>query len=196
MNYSQLKRLLDLFFLVIISPLILVLVIIVSIILKIENFNDKVFFTQERVGKNNKTFNLYKFRTMNSENNSKDNWTKEDDSRISRIGKVLRKTRIDEIPQFYNVFRNEMSLIGPRPEQTHLAEALYVKYGENFSKRHSVLPGITGYAQINFGYVGDFENWGKKIDYDLYYINHFGLILDIKIFFRTFLVLLKMFGSR
>ena len=196
MNYSQLKRLLDLFFLVIISPLILVLVIIVSIILKIETFNDKVFFTQERVGKNNKTFNLYKFRTMNSENNSKDNWTKEDDSRISRIGKVLRKTRIDEIPQFYNVFRNEMSLIGPRPEQTHLAESLYVKYGESFSKRHSVLPGITGYAQINFGYVSDFENWGKKIDYDLYYINHFGLILDIKIFFRTFLVLLKMFGSR
>ena len=183
MNYSQLKRVLDLLFLVILSPLILVLVIIVSIILKIENFNDEVFFTQERVGKNNKIFNLYKFRSMNSENNSKDNWTKEDDSRISRVGKILRKTRIDEIPQFYNVFRNEMSLIGPRPEQTHLAEALYVQYGENFSKRHSVLPGITGYAQINFGYVGDFESWEKKIDYDLYYINHFGLILDIKIFF-------------
>lgn len=196
MKYSTIKRILDLFFIVLASPLLIVIVIIVSLVIKIENNYEPIFFIQERMGKYNKPFNLYKFRTMNSKNNTYNTWTAKGDIRISRIGKILRKTRIDEIPQFYNVLKNDMSIIGPRPEQTHLANELAERYGKIFLERHNVLPGITGYAQVEYGYVGDFESWKKKLEYDLYYIKNIGLLMDTKIFFQTFIVLIKMFGSR
>jgi len=197
MLYTKIKRILDVLFTILISPLLILLSLIVCLILKIENFNEDIFFVQKRVGKNSQNFYLYKFRTMKSKHNPQDNWTKYNDERITFFGSMLRKTRLDEIPQFYNIIKNEMSLIGPRPEQVHLVSALIKKYGKDFSKRHhNTLPGITGFAQINHGYVGDFDSWKKKLDYDIYYVENISLILDIKIFFRTFIALLKMYGSR
>ena len=196
MRYKHLKRVLDLFFLISISPIVISLILLISVINKIFYPYNDIFFIQKRVGKDSSYFYLYKFRTMKSKNNVENNWTKKKDERITIFGQFLRRTRLDEIPQFYNILKNEMSLIGPRPEQVHLVHELIKKYGSNFSKRHNVLPGITGFAQVNYGYVGDFDAWEKKLDYDLYYVDNINFILDVKIFFKTFIILLKMYGSR
>ncbi len=196
MTYIHFKRLLDLFFLILISPLLIFLIVFISFMNKILYYNEDIFFIQKRIGKNSKPFELYKFRTMKSKGNTHNDWTQDNDTRITFFGQFLRKTRLDEIPQFYNILKNDMSLIGPRPEQVHLVQQLIDKYGNSFSKRHNVLPGITGFAQINYGYVGDFDAWRKKLDYDLHYVDNISFFLDIKIFVKTFIVLLKMYGSR
>ena len=195
MKYQFLKRILDYLFIVILSPIIILMIIFFSILIKLFNPKDKIFFIQERVGYKQKVFKIYKFRTMHSSSNS-NLFTSNNDPRIDHLGIHLRKLRIDEIPQFINIFLGDMSLIGPRPEQVHFVKELSKKYGKRFNERHNVLPGITGLAQVEHGYVADFDDYSKKIDYDLFYVENISLKQDIYIFLKTFKTIFLKIGSR
>ncbi len=195
MRYKSIKRLLDYLFLISMSPMILGIIIFFSFLIKLLNPKDKIFFIQKRVGYKGKIFKMFKFRTMHSsaENNL---FTSNNDQRIDRLGTYLRRFRIDEVPQFFNIFFGDMSLIGPRPEQVHFVQKLSEKYGARFNIRHDVLPGITGLAQVEHGYVADFDDYSNKIDLDLLYINNLSLRQDVKIFFKTFQIVFLKIGSR
>ena len=177
------KRVIDFtgasFAIVLFSPLMLVTALLVKL-----TSPGPVIFTQERVGQHNKTFQMYKFRSMEVQkpNEEEKAWTKRNDPRVTGIGKVIRRTSIDELPQFFNVLRGDMSLIGPRPERPYYVE----KFKEEIPRymvKHQVRPGITGWAQVN-GFRGDTSIRGR-IDCDLYYIENWTLGLDIKILFMT-----------
>ena len=144
-----------------------------------------LIFKQERVGLHNKPFKMYKFRSMEVQpaEEEKKGWTKKNDPRVTKIGKILRKTSIDELPQLFNVLKGDMSLIGPRPERPYFVE----KFKEEIPRymiKHQVRPGITGWAQVN-GYRGD-TSIRKRIEYDLYYIENWSIAFDFKILFLTF----------
>jgi exopolysaccharide biosynthesis polyprenyl glycosylphosphotransferase len=155
-----------------------------------------VFFKQERVGKNGLVFVLWKFRSMRQ--NAEENgavWAEKVDPRVTRVGKWIRLLRIDEIPQLYNVFRGEMSLIGPRPERPEFIQELE-KQIPYYGIRHSVRPGITGWAQVNYRYGASVEDALRKLEYDLYYIKKMSLLLDFKIILKTIGVVLFGQGAR
>ena len=196
MKYDNIKYILDFLFALAVIPLLLVLGFFIAIGLKIDSPKEKIFFIQDRVGRDSKLFQLYKFRSMKSVGNPGKDFTKINDNRITRLGHFLRLFRLDELPQFINILKGEMSLIGPRPEQPHFVESLAKKYGDQFHKRHSVLPGITGLAQVKIGYVADFTSYAKKLDYDLEYIRKKSFITDCKIFFATFKTLFLNIGAR
>ena len=177
------KRVFDIVFglvaLLLFSPLLIVAAILVKC-----SSEGPVIFKQERVGLHNKPFQMYKFRTMELQKPSdeKKEWTTRDDPRVTKIGKVLRRTSIDEMPQLFNVLLGDMSLVGPRPERPFFVE----KFKEEIPRymiKHQVRPGMTGWAQVN-GYRGD-TSIRKRIDCDLYYIENWTLGLDIKILFLT-----------
>ena len=135
MQYKNIKKGFDYLFLIIISPILIILIAFFSLLIKIFNPKESVFFIQDRVGYNGKIFKMIKFRTMYS--SSKNNlFTSEDDARIDNLGVFLRRFRIDELPQFINILAGQMSLIGPRPEQVHFVKVLTEKYGERFNIRH------------------------------------------------------------
>ena len=143
-----------------------------------------IIFKQERVGLHNKIFKMYKFRTMEMQKVSEEakGWTVKDDPRVTKVGKILRKTSLDELPQLFNILMGEMSLVGPRPERPQFVE----KFKEEIPRymiKHQVRPGLTGWAQIN-GYRGD-TSIRKRIEYDLFYIENWSMGLDIKIMFLT-----------
>lgn len=143
-----------------------------------------IIFKQERIGLHNKPFWMYKFRTMEIQKESAEKraWTVKDDPRVTKIGKFLRRTSLDEFPQLYNILRGDMSLVGPRPERPLFVE----KFREEIPRymiKHQVRPGLTGWAQIN-GYRGD-TSIRKRIDYDIFYIENWTMGLDIKILFLT-----------
>ena len=146
-----------------------------------------VFFSQPRAGRGGQPFRIYKFRTMRPAppEHEQGKWADDDEHRITRIGRILRKTHLDEFPQFINVLRGEMSLVGPRPEQPALIAKLE-KEIPFYRARLLVKPGLTGWAQINHGYVASVHETEIKLEYDLYYIRHRNLWLDIFIILRTF----------
>ena len=145
----------------------------------------KLFYHQERIGKNGKIFTIYKFRTM-IENAEKDGavFTTSNDTRVTSFGKFLRKTRLDEFPQFFNILRGEMAIIGPRPERavfvTEIAELMPF-----YETRHVIKPGLTGWAQVNYAYGESVEDSLMKLRYDLYYIKHRSLFLDLNVIVKT-----------
>ena len=146
--------------------------------------NGPILFKQERVGLNGKTFNMYKFRSMRvqTESEEKKGWTTKDDPRVTTIGKFIRKTSIDELPQLFNILIGQMSIVGPRPERPQFVE----KFKEEIPRymvKHQVRPGLTGWAQIN-GYRGD-TSIRKRIEYDLYYIENWSMMFDFKIIIGT-----------
>ncbi len=154
------------------------------------------FYSQERVGLGNRVFRIYKVRTMKvAPPHADEQWARSADSRMTRLGRFLRKSRIDEMPQFWNVLRGDMSIVGPRPEQPTLAAELEREINY-FSYRHLVKPGITGWAQINHGYAASVDESRTKLSYDLYYVRHHTLALDLDIMLRTFFVMLARIGSR
>jgi sugar transferase (PEP-CTERM system associated) len=155
-----------------------------------------IFYSQKRVGKGQSTFTIYKFRSMRQDaENSGARWASEQDPRITKVGRWLRMTHIDEIPQIWNLLKGDMSLVGPRPERPEFVEVLNreIPY---YSVRHSVKPGMTGWAQINYRYGASTEDTRNKLEYDLYYIKNMSLLLDIKILLRTFGVVLLGDGAR
>ncbi len=177
--------------LVIASPLFL----IIPIMIKLDS-RGPVIFKQLRVGEYGNNFKIMKFRTMREDAEAGGaSWTTTGDSRITRIGKFLRKSRLDELPQLINVLKGNMSFVGPRPEVPHFVDKLKeaIPY---YAQRHVVKPGITGWAQIKYPYGASAEDAGEKLQYDLYYIKHFSISLDAFIIFETVRSVLTAKGSR
>lgn len=153
-------------------------------------------YKQERVGRNGKTYVMYKFRSMyqDAEKRSGPQWASENDPRITPVGRFIRKTRLDEIPQFINVLKGEMSLVGPRPERPFFVEQLKQEIPW-YVRRIKMKPGITGWAQVKHKYDSSIEDVKQKVLYDLYYFENMSLSLDIKILLRTFMVVLTGKGA-
>jgi len=153
------------------------------------------FYSQDRVGLGGSHFRVHKIRTMRVAKREEQRWAAKDDDRTTRFGRLLRRTRIDELPQFWNVLRGEMSLVGPRPEQPRIVEQLEreIPY---FGYRHLVKPGITGWAQIHQGYAASVDESAVKLSYDLYYVGRMSLLLDLDIMLRTAFVMVARIGSR
>lgn len=156
-----------------------------------------VFFRQIRVGEGDKPFTLIKFRSMrqDAEKLSGAVWASKNDSRVTRLGKFLRKSRIDEIPQLINVLKGEMSLVGPRPERPEFVKTLKERI-PYYSERHFVKPGVSGWAQVRYPYGASVEDAVEKLRYDLFYIKNISIMLDLKIIFKTITVMLFCRGGR
>ncbi|MFF2877250.1 sugar transferase [Gottfriedia sp. NPDC057991] len=190
--YSFIKRTLDIVFASLAFVISLPFVLFFIALIKIDSPGPALFI-QERVGLNGKIFNIYKLRTMrmDAEINGPQ-WASTDDPRITKLGHFLRKTRIDELPQFVNVLRGDMSLVGPRPERAFFL----VKFNHEvpgFTNRLTVKPGLTGWAQVNGGYELTPK---EKLVLDLHYIEHRSIMLDIRIMFKTIKVVLTGEGAR
>jgi sugar transferase (PEP-CTERM system associated) len=157
----------------------------------------QVLYSQSRVGRDGVVFRCYKFRTMraDAEADTGPTWAQDDDPRITRVGKFLRKTRMDEIPQLWNVLRGDMSLVGPRPERPEFVEGLNQEI-PYYHLRHSVRPGITGWAQILYKYGSTVEDAKEKLRYDLYYIKNASVGLDLLILFNTIKIVLLGRGAK
>jgi len=154
-----------------------------------------IFYSQKRVGKKGKIFKIYKYRTMRRNAETQGAlWAKKDDDRITRVGRFLRKTRLDELPQIINVLKGDMSFIGPRPERPEFVEEL-TEMMPFYPTRHLTKPGLTGWAQIKYEYAASFEENLKKLQYDLYYIKNRTLILDFKIMLKTLGIIIGRKGQ-
>ncbi len=189
------KRLMDLFFSSIILLLALPVMVITAVIIKLES-SGPVFYHQERVGEKNKSFHLTKFRSMrqDAEKNGAV-WAKENDDRVTRVGAFIRRTRIDELPQLWNVLKGEMSLVGPRPERQVFVEELAKKI-PFYSIRHELKPGVTGWAQVCYPYGASEFDALKKLEYDLYYMKNLSIALDLLVIFKTVKTVLFKKGGR
>lgn len=193
--YGAVKRLGDIFLVLIVAPLWIPLMLIFGILIKFESAGP-MFFTQERVGLGDKDFKVYKLRSMSQDSEKKGaQFATQGDARITKVGRFIRKTRIDEIPQFINILKGDMSLIGPRPEQRVFVEQ-FKKEIPFYSYRHVVRPGISGWAQVVQGYAANSDETSIKLEYDLYYIKHFSFWLDVLIVFKTIRTMLTGFGAR
>jgi lipopolysaccharide/colanic/teichoic acid biosynthesis glycosyltransferase len=189
------KRGFDLFVTLMFAPLVLLSSVLIAALIKLES-PEPVFFIQERVGRNNRRYFCYKFRTMKAEHSDTDGSrsVSRDDLRVTRVGKLLRRTSLDELPQIWNVIRGEMSLVGPRPHAlgSKAAGVPFWDAVQGYWSRHSVKPGITGLAQIRGlrGSTETQEDIAQRVASDLEYINNWSLWLDIRILLRTVTVLL------
>lgn len=171
------------------------LMVLVMVVIKLETTGPAIF-AQQRIGLGGVSFTMYKFRSMVTDaERGGAQFAARVDKRVTRVGKFIRKYRIDELPQLYNVLRGDMSLIGPRPEQKNLLDEL-VEEIPLFPFRHSVRPGITGWAQVCQGYAYDVDSSSEKITYDLFYIKNLSFLLDMTIILRTIRIMLTGFGSR
>ncbi|EJR93398.1 exopolysaccharide biosynthesis polyprenyl glycosylphosphotransferase [Bacillus cereus VD196] len=186
------KAIFDICFSIILFILTIPIMLIVAILIKIDS-KGSILYTQERVGKDGKLFKLLKFRSMIDEA-EKDGakWAEKDDPRITRVGKIIRKTRIDELPQLFNVIQGDMSIIGPRPERMIFTEK-FEKDHPGFKERLVIKPGLTGWAQVNGGY--DLSPV-KKLNLDLYYIENLSFKLEMKILLKTIYIVITGKGSR
>jgi exopolysaccharide biosynthesis polyprenyl glycosylphosphotransferase len=182
-NYSILKRVFDLVFSLVASILGLPLFALIAFAVKTSS-KGSIFFTQDRVGWNGKIFRMYKFRTMHAAppSVSDTRWSQPDDARRTAVGRFLRKYSLDELPQFFNVLKGEMSVVGPRPERPYFVNSFRGEIDE-YHRRHQIKVGITGWAQVN-GLRGD-TCIRTRVMYDLYYLQNWGLIFDLKIILRT-----------
>lgn len=192
--YSGLKLLVDVLFAFILLPLLLPIMLFTATLIKLDS-KGPALFIQERVGYRGKSFKVYKFRSMRCDLKGKGFTEGDNDPRITRVGKVIRKFRLDELPQLFNVIKGEMSFIGPRPESKELSN-WYEKDVPFFAYRHVVRPGISGWAQVNQGYAAEVEGMKTKLQYDFYYIKNFSLWLDILIVFKTIHTIFTGFGAR
>lgn len=181
--FTTLKRvsdvLISLLGLIIVSPVMAVATLIIRL-----GDGAPVFYSQQRVGVHGKPFTLYKFRTMKVGSDKGESYTSEGDSRVTRIGNFLRKTRLDELPQLWNVLRGDMSIIGPRAEWIKLVKEYDQKIA-HYQFRHLVRPGITGWAQVNYPYGANLEDTKQKLSYDLFYIRNFSPRLDAEVLLKT-----------
>jgi len=190
-----LKRLTDIFLTLIALFILFPLMAIIALFIKIDT-PGPIFYTQKRIGFRSKKFSLIKFRSMiqDAEKYTGPVWAKKNDTRITRMGKIMRPFRLDELPQLFNVLMGNMSFVGPRPERPHFVYK-FVSQIPLYPLRHTVHPGITGLAQVKYSYDRTIEDVKKKLDYDLEYINNISLRLDLKIFLKTALTVLKRQGA-
>ena len=186
------KRLLDLLFAMLIGIFAAPVIILAAIIVKLES-KGPVFFIQERIGEGNRKFNIVKFRSMTTDaEKNGPQWASKNDNRVTKFGKIMRATRIDELPQLWNVLRGEMSFVGPRPEREFFIQQLE-KEIPYYNLRHTVKPGLTGWAQVMYPYGASVEDAYRKLQYDLYYIKHHSIPFDVKVLLKT--VTIVIFGK-
>lgn len=172
------------------------LMMITALLVKLES-TGPVLYRQERVGQNGKTFFISKFRSMrcDAEKDGQPVWAAAKDDRVTRVGAVIRRLRVDELPQLFNVLKGEMSLVGPRPERPFFVEQLTQQI-PFYAARHSVKPGVTGWAQVRYQYGATIEDSQEKLQYDLYYVKNHSLFLDVIVLFETVFVVLTGRGAR
>jgi sugar transferase (PEP-CTERM system associated) len=193
---ASVKRIFDLLASVIVGVATLPLMLAAAAAIAIEG-GGPVFYQQERVGRNGRIFSVLKFRSMhkNAEEGGLPTWAAANDPRVTRVGRVLRTLRIDELPQMVNVFKGEMSLVGPRPERAYFVNQL-AKEVPYYNVRHSIKPGVTGLAQVRYQYGASIDDAIQKLQYDLYYVKNNSLFLDLLILIETVQVVLMGKGSR
>lgn len=192
------KRVMDLLASVLLLIIFLPLMVIIAIAISIESRGKgPILYRQTRVGLDGREFQILKFRSMrpDAEKEGQAQWAKTNDDRITCLGNILRKYRLDELPQLYNVFHGEMSLVGPRPERPEFVDELSKKI-PYYKERHQVKPGLTGWAQLNYSYGASVEDARNKHQYDLYYLKNFSIFLDLLIMLQTVEVMLWKKGSR
>ncbi len=190
------KRLFDLVAASILLLLALPVMLLTAIAIALED-GFPVFYRQERVGRNGRLFNVIKFRSMrrDAEGDGKPRWASANDDRTTRVGRIIRKLRIDELPQLYSVLTGDMSLVGPRPERPYFVDQL-TRDIPFYAVRHSVKPGVTGWAQVSYHYGASVDDSIQKLQYDLYYVKNHTLFLDIVILFETVGVVLTGKGAQ
>ena len=191
-----LKRSVDILLACTMLILLLPLIGFIALLIKMDS-KGPVIFSQERVGQNGKVYWMHKFRSMveDAEKLSGPVWAQDDDERITRVGKIIRKLRMDELPQLWNVLKGEMSFVGPRPEREHFVKELegLIPY---YRERHTVKPGISGWAQVSYGYGASVDDAIEKLNYDLFYIKNMSFFMDLMIVLRTIKIVLLRKGSR
>ena len=192
-SYERFKRLTDIFLSLIVLLIFSPAVLMIPLLIRVESKGPAIF-RQTRVGRYGRTFMLYKFRTMRPEKNHNKHTTQNNDTRITCLGQLLRKSRMDELPQLWNVIKGDMSLIGPRAEWNKCVEE-YEEKIPFYHFRHTVKPGITGWAQVNYPYGENEVDAEEKLKYDLYYIRHFSFGLDLSICLKTLYVMLFAKGK-
>jgi exopolysaccharide biosynthesis polyprenyl glycosylphosphotransferase len=185
------KRVSDIIISLLACLLLSPLIIIVMLLVKLESPRGSIFYTQNRVGQFGQVFRIYKFRTMreDAEDATGAVWADKDDPRITRVGRILRKFRLDEMPQFWNVLKGEMSLVGPRPERPEIVADL-ARQIPFYDEREYAMPGLTGWAQIQYPYGSTLEDAKRKLEYDLFYIKNLSISLDLQIVLRTLRIVL------
>jgi sugar transferase (PEP-CTERM system associated) len=190
------KRAFDIFLSSIGLTLTLPVSIITALLIKLES-KGPIIYKQDRIGENERIFKLFKFRSMraDAEKDTGPVWAGENDHRITRVGRFIRKVRIDEIPQMVNVLMGDMSFIGPRPERPFFV-AMLSKIIPYYDQRHSIKPGITGWAAVNYSYGASVEDAVEKLQYDLYYLKNLSLFLDVLITLKTIAIVLGRKGAR
>ena len=187
--YHYISRILNFIFALLFLILSFPILLISAIVIKLES-KGPILYKQERVGKNNKLFIVYKLRSMIVHDGSKyPKYSSKNDNRITNFGKIIRRLRIDEFPQFINVLKGDMNIVGPRAEWSKL-EKKYKKKIPFYNKRHIIRPGITGWAQVNYDYGANIEDTIYKLQYDLYYIKNRNFFLDVKILLKTIKIIL------
>ncbi|WP_149135393.1 sugar transferase [Cupriavidus campinensis] len=192
--YGFFKRLLDIVAVIVLSPLALPLSVLVGLAVRLESKGPAIF-RQTRVGVFGRAFVMLKFRSMTTDDDAPAQFAKRQDPRVTRVGRVIRKYRLDEIPQLWNVLKGDMSLIGPRPEQVPMVEQ-FSQSIPYYPYRHLVRPGLSGWAQVQQGYVGTHEETVTKLSYDLFYVKHCSFALDFLIALKTLRTLLTGYGAR
>jgi sugar transferase (PEP-CTERM system associated) len=189
------KRTIDLIFSLALALLSFPFMVLTAIAVAIES-GRPVLYCQERVGENGKTFTLCKFRSMrlDAEKGGTPMWATAGDTRVTRVGRIIRATRLDELPQLWNVLKGDMSFVGPRPERPYFVAEL-AKDIPFYQQRHAVKPGLTGWAQVKYRYGSSLEDAMEKLRYDLYYIKHLSIFFDLTIVFDTVKVVLFRKGA-
>lgn len=193
-TYEEMKRFFDIVFAVIMLIIVAPFAPLIALIIKLSS-RGPIFYRQKRVGQNGKNFDIIKFRTMteDAEKGTGAVWAQENDPRITWIGKIMRKTRIDELPQLWNILKGEMSFVGPRAERPEFHDKL--KNGVPFyEERYIIKPGLSGWAQINYPYGSSIADTAEKLQYDLYYIKNRSLVLDLGIILKTINTTLRKAG--
>lgn len=192
---KRVKRGIDILTSLVALTLFFPITLLISLAIKLDS-KGPILYKQERVGEDGKIFRLLKFRSMRVDAEAGEPvWASVDDPRITRVGRVIRKLRLDEFPQMINVLKGEMSFVGPRPERSFFVKQLE-KEVPYYSQRHIIKPGITGWAQINYPYGASKEDALEKLKYDLYYIKHMSIVLDLTIIFETAEIVLLGRGAR
>ena len=193
---TAIKRVFDILCSVVLIVVSAPIMLITAVVIKLES-QGPIFYRQERVGAANKVFRVSKFRSMrtDAEKDGKPRWAAAQDDRVTRVGNIIRRLRIDELPQLFNVLSGDMSLVGPRPERPFFVEQL-INEIPYYAVRHSIKPGITGWAQVRYQYGSTIEDSQEKLQYDLYYVKNHGLFLDCVVLFETVGVVLTGKGAR